>query len=175
MHRPLHYTVSLLQVVQSSLKQTLVQMSDYGNGVCRSLGTMTFVFVFEVHNNFLPYQLLLEQKKTTHVAITLCCYQYIQNHFGKKVNLTGTVLVGGLNSKYIHKIQSCFSIFVPTAVYYASCHYEKKFTKNIQCPKILNKFTKFQFEEYLKKCQKIDFCEFLLKISKNLLNSLNIQ
>ena len=31
----------------------------------------------------------------------------------------------------------------------AVCHYEKKFTKNIQCPEILNKFTKFQFEEYL--------------------------
>ncbi len=54
-------------------------------------------------------------------------------------------------------------------------HYEKKFTKNIQCPKILNKFTKFQFEEYLTNCQKIDFCSFLLKISKHLPNSLKIQ
>ena len=79
----------------------VVQMPHYGNGVCRSLGAMAFVFVFG-GNNFLPYQLLLEQKKTTHVAITLCCYQYIQNHFGKKVNLTGTVLVGGLNPNYIH-------------------------------------------------------------------------
>ena len=41
-------------------------------------------------------------------------------------------------------------------------HYEKKFTKNIQCPKILNKFTKFQFEEYLTNCQRFIFCLFLL-------------
>ena len=42
-------------------------------------------------------------------------------------------------------------------------HYEKKFTKTIQCPKILNKFTTFQFEEFLTDCQKIHFCLFFLK------------
>ena len=40
-------------------------------------------------------------------------------------------------------------------------HYEKKFTKNIQCSKILNKFTKFQFEEYFTNCQTIEFHVFL--------------
>ena len=58
--------------------------------------------------------------------------------------------------------------------YVPTIHYEKEFTKTIQCPKILNKYTKFQFEEYLTN-SKIIFCLFLLKISKNLLNSLNIQ
>ena len=69
----------------------------------------------------------------------------------------------------------CFWIIISfnlTTCQKSKQHYEKKFTKNILCPKILNKFTKF--EEYLTNCQKINFCLVLLKISKNLLNLLNI-
>ena len=51
-------------------------------------------------------------------------------------------------------------------------HYEKRFTKNNYCPKILNRFTKFQFEEYFTNCPKIEFRVFLLKIRNICLNSL---
>ena len=45
----------------------------------------------------------------------------------------------------------------------AELHYEKKFTKSFKCPTILNKFTKFQFEEYFTNCQKIEFHVFFTK------------
>ena len=54
-------------------------------------------------------------------------------------------------------------------------HYEKKFTKNIQCPNILYKFTKFQSEDYFTNCQKTEFGVFLLNISKYLFEFTKIQ